>query len=141
MNNNLSYKELKGLSDEEKKEILIKLKEKYASYKEMAEKIGGTPLALSNMYLRVVEGKKFGRNKKEKTETINAAKEEIIELSPGYQEIIQSRSHMPSVRKPSFTIGLDIEATSEEAGDRIQGIIGALMKENKYKILLRVEEV
>lgn len=171
---NLSYNELKELSYEEKKAILIQLKEKFASYKEMADKIGGTPLVLSNMYLRVVEGKRFGRNKKEKlipaqSDNMETDIEDKVtytlesnQASPVSQfnmEVSEPRHRKSPGRKPkiidiqrqdtqplqraifnNFTISLDMEVSGEEARSRMQGIIGALLQEKKYRINMSISE-
>jgi len=67
MYENITYQQLKELTDEQKKEAIISLKNKYATYKEMAQAVGGVPVALSNLYLRLVDGKKMGRKKKDET--------------------------------------------------------------------------
>jgi hypothetical protein len=147
MNDNLSYNVLKTLSDEEKREVLVQLKEKFASYKEMADKIGGSPLVLSNMYLRVVEGKKFGRNKKIRPE---AVVEEVIKPKRKYttrkSKQAESLAQLPVAESEgkkvlSFNIGLNLLSSGEDAVERINGIAGALLKDRKYKVQLMVEEV
>jgi len=187
MLDNLSYNDLKVLPDEEKKEVLKLLKEKFNSYKEMAEKIGGTPLALSNMYLRVVEGRRFGRTKKVKPAEVEESPNAIYEANqseiktPGsrkrksqhtrLQDTESSFLKIQDKEKPNpenrdygksepvktvsdnvgsdvyenrsntFIIGLEIETSGEEAGARLQGLAGALLKNCNYRIKLKVEEV
>lgn len=157
MYENLSYEKLKELPGEQKKNALMELKERYPHYKEMAEKIGGTPTALSNLYLRIVEGKKFGRKKKEEVHPT------ILE-APVENEVKLKRSRRKSVITPdsksittvdgrkefiimspkknvSFTINLDIKETGNEAKSRIEGIVGSLLKDKTYKTKLIIEEV
>lgn len=163
MYENLSYELLKELPGEQKKNALIELKGKYPHYKEMAEKIGGTPVALANLYLRIVEGKKFGRRKKEvvessilETPVINEEKQkrtrrkivkavdaQIIPAANVPQEIMIKSPVIvdPVIKSALFVISLEIEETGKEAKERIDGIIGSLLKEKKYKMSLRIEEV
>jgi hypothetical protein len=163
MYENLSYEQLKELPGEQKKNALLQLKEKYPHYKEMAEKIGGTPTALSNLYLRIVEGKKFGRKKKEVIEppkvvaspVIEAAAETPVKLRRTRRKSIvvpeaqpattigEQREIlvMPAKKSISFTINLGIEETGNEAKSRIEGIVGSLLKEKVYNIKMSIEEV
>lgn len=157
MYENLSYEKLKELPGEQKKNALMELKERYPHYKEMAEKIGGTPTALSNLYLRIVEGKRFGRKKKEVAEI--TIPEPSIE-----NEIKQKRSRRKNaiisdsmIMKPaqeqkemivihpkktaSFIINLKIEETGNEIKGRIEGIVGSLLKDKAYRVDLNIEEV
>lgn len=184
MYENITYNELKGLPEEQKKDALIELKNKYSTYKEMAEKVGGTPVALSNLYLRIVEGKKFGRRKKEETEAklqeiAKTSKAFIVSTKPklpaiSYASIMEDKKMSDSnatktkyegmsftmltemdkeqqnqnaptpskiTKKVAFTIGLEIVVSGEEARERIQGVIGSLLKDKTYKVKLSIEEV
>ena len=157
MYENLSYEKLKELPGEQKKNALMELKQKYPHYKEMAEKIGGTPTALSNLYLRIVEGKRFGRKKKEKVEPIilEAAVENEVKLkrsghksatTPDSMEMTTVEEHkdmivMPPKKTVSFTINLEIKETGNEIKSRIEGIVGSLLKQKAYRINLSIEEV
>ena len=184
MYDNISYENLRDLPDEQKREALIELKSKYPTYREMAEKVGGTPVALSNLYLRIVEGKRFGRRKKEETEArleemaktskafVNSTKSKLPAIS--YAAMMENENlQKPDTSKPkhngisftklmeteneqrkqntltanvtkktvAFTIGLEIEVPGEGARDRIQGVIGSLLKDKTYKVKLSIEEV
>jgi hypothetical protein len=165
MYENLSYEQLKELPGEQKKNALMQLKEQYPHYKEMAEKIGGTPTALSNLYLRIVEGRKFGRKKKVVIEptivetTFKAPAEAPAEAPvklrrtrrksiavPDFQPVSTINEQrdvleMPVKKAISFTINLGIEETGNEAKSRIEGIIGSLLKEKIYNIKMSIEEV
>lgn len=162
MYENLSYEQLKELPGEQKKHALMQLKEQYPHYKEMAEKIGGTPTALSNLYLRIVEGRRFGRKKKEIIESTKA-EPPIAEASAETPVKLRRTRHksivvpepqpvttigeqreilvMPVKKTISFTINLGIEETGNEAKSRIEGIIGSLLKEKTYNIKMSIEEV
>lgn len=157
MYENLSYEQLKELPGEQKKNALMQLKEQYPHYKEMAEKIGGTPTALSNLYLRIVEGRRFGRKKKEvitppKVEAIVEApvklrrtrrKSIAVPDAQPAAAIVEQKELivMPAKKSISFTINLGIEETGNEAKSRIEGIVGSLLKEKIYNIKMSIEEV
>lgn len=157
MYENLSYEKLKKLPCEQKKNALMELKGKYPHYKEMAEKIGGTPAALANLYLRIVEGRKFGRKKKVEIEPVilEAAIENEVKLKrsicksaiiPDSKAIVTVDEQkeiiaMPSKKTTSFTINLEINETGNEAKNRIEGILGSLLKDKIYGINLSIEEV
>jgi hypothetical protein len=153
----LSYEKLKELPGEQKKNALMELKQRYPHYKEMAEKIGGTPTALSNLYLRIVEGKRFGRKKKAEMEPaiIEPAAENEIKVnhtrrksvivpdsrSIAKSDMTKSLTEIPVKKAFSFTINLDIDESGNEAKSRIEGIIGSLLKDKTYRIKLGIEEV
>ncbi len=163
MYENLSYEQLKELPGEQKKNALLQLKQKYPHYKEMAEKIGGTPTALSNLYLRIVEGKKFGRKKKEAAEPPKAVEPLVAETSaeapvklrrtrrksiivPDSQPVTTIGEQrellvIPAKKPINFTINLGIEESGNEAKSRIEGIVGSLLKEKIYNIKMSIEEV
>ena len=169
MYENLSYEQLKELPGDQKKNALMQLKKQYPHYKEMAEKIGGTPTALSNLYLRIVEGRRFGRKKKEVVESVKAAEPPKVIGSPDMEASAEApvklrRTRRKSVAVPesqpvttigeqreilaipakkaiAFTISLGIEETGNEARSRIEGIIGSLLKEKTYNIKMSIEEV
>ncbi len=157
MYENLSYEKLKELPGEQKKNALMELKERYPQYKEMAEMVGGTPAALANLYLRIVEGRKFGRKKKEEGQTLSETIGDtvIIQKRTGrkaasipdskavkaenklYDEMIV----VPSKKSVSFTICLDTEETGAEAKCRLEGIIGSMLYDKVYRTHLSIEEV
>jgi len=156
MYENLSYEKLKELPCEQKKNALMELKEKYPHYKEMAEKIGGTPTALSNLYLRIVEGRRFGRKKKViEPVVLEAAINNEVKLKRSRRKsnIIPDSKAITTVDEPkeifvtvpkktvSFTINLELEETGNEAKNRIEWIVGSLLKNKTYKINLGIEEV
>jgi len=158
MYENLSYEKLKELPGEQKRNALMELKERYPQYKEMAEIVGGTPAALANLYLRIVEGRKFGRKKKEeigqavlessidyeapqkrfgrKAESVPDSKPIIFEEKQ-YKDIIV----LPPKKTISFTICLETEETGCEAKNRMEGIVGSLLKDKIYRTHLSIEEV
>lgn len=149
---NLSYEKLKELPSEQKRSALVELKEKYPHYKEMSEKIGGTPAALANLYLRIVEGKKFGRKKKDEKSSVlprivsNGASQKVTASKPDYNEIAAGIEHrnlleIPAKRKTLFTINLETEGTWNEEKNRIEGILSSLLINSTYKISLSIEEV
>lgn len=157
MYENLSYEKLKELPGEQKRNALMELKERYPQYKEMAEIVGGTPAALANLYLRIVEGRKFGRRKKGEEETVSETTGDtvIIQKRSGrkaasvsgsktvktenklYDEIIVA----PSKKSVSFAICLDTEETGAEAKCRLEGIIGSMLQDKVYRTHLSIEEV
>lgn len=169
MYENITYDQLKDLPDEEKKEALIYLKEKYPTYKEMSQAIGGIPLSLSHLYMRVVEGKTFGRKKKEEApseekqvlnETQDQQKDEndkpsdtpalstsTMKKKRGSKkketEIITPQKEQSVAPKKdfSFTIGLEVEVSGEEAKTRMEGVMASLLKDKNYKVKLSIEEV
>ena len=155
MYEDLTYSQLKELPDEQKREALVDLKEKYPTYREMAQKLGGNPVAIANLYMRVVEGKKPGRKKKEAAAVIEAPvvkKKRQPRTKPAVLNQAAAPEETPAqkpvagitgdVRKTvSFTIGLDTEIPGDEAQARIQGIVGSLLKDKTYRVTLKVEEV
>lgn len=82
MYDNITYDQLKELPVEQKKEALIALKGKYPTYKEMAQAIGGNPVALANLYLRLVEGQKFGGRKKKEVVEQTAPEAPVVPEIP-----------------------------------------------------------
>ena len=139
MYKNLSYEKLKELPDEQKRNALMELKEMYPQYKDMAEIVGGTPAALANLYLRIVEGRKFGRKKK-------ADAGQAVPISDSLAMITEEKQYndiiiVPPKKAISFTICLDTEETGFEAKSRMEGILGSLLKDKIYRTHLSIEEV
>ena len=69
MYENIKYEELKQLPDEQKKEALQELMTIYGSNKAIAEAIGGSTIAIINMYKKYVLGESVGRVKGSKNST------------------------------------------------------------------------
>lgn len=157
MYEDITYEQLKELSNEQKKEALIELKDKFETFKGISEKIGGTPMAISNYYLKFVSGKKPGRKKKEDVAPItpetpaeadakpkrgrrkSSEKTEATVLVPVQEP--RTVVAKPSQKAVSFSIGLEIEISGEEARERIQGVVGSFMKDKTYRVKLSIEEV
>lgn len=157
MYENLSYEKLKELPCEQKKNALMELKERYPQYKEMAEMVGGTPAALANLYLRIVEGRKFGRRKRDEAQAVSENTGDTVILkkrtkltaapvpdlkaarteNKQYDEMIV----LPPKKSISFTICLDAEETGAEAKCRLDGIIGSMLHDKVYRTHLSIEEV
>lgn len=153
----LSYEKLKELPSEQKKYALMELKERYPQYKDMAEIVGGTPAALANLYLRIVEGRKFGRRKKDAGQAAleNIGDPGIMPKSSGQKaasitgsKAIKAKKKqfdemiiVPPKKAVSFTICLDTEETGAEMKCRFEGIIGSMMLEKTYRTHLSIEEV
>lgn len=74
---NINYEKLKELPDEEKIKVLKELAERHKRdgkpyFPAMATALGGSVIAVANLYNRLVEGKHVGRTKQEKDEPSTA---------------------------------------------------------------------
>lgn len=152
MYENIKYEELKQLPDEQKKEVLQELMDKYGSNKAIAEATGGALIAISNMYSKYVEGKPIGRKKKE--EVIEEAPKNKVsqESKPKRkytkrntentesqeQEIVRTPIKLP--KPSSFTTSLSGDFTGEELKERIIGLANSLLSTKTYSITLQLEE-
>lgn len=149
MYENIKYEELKQLPDEQKKEALQELMDKYGSNKAIAEATGGALIAIGNMYSKYVEGKPIGRKKKEEV-IEEAPKNEVSQeskpkrkytkrnIESQEQEIVRTPIKLP--KPSSFTTSLSGDFTGEELKERIIGLANSLLSTKTYSITLQLEE-
>jgi hypothetical protein len=78
MYENITYAELKGLSEDEKANTLKELIELYPDKKQLAAKLGTAPVAIINLIRKYVEGKPVGRIKGSKNIKVEVVKPEEI---------------------------------------------------------------
>lgn len=149
MYESIKYDELKQLPDEQKKEALQELMDKYGSNKAIAEATGGALIAISNMYSKYVEGKPIGRKKKEEVIEETPKNEVSQESKPKRkytkrniesqeQEIVRTPIKLP--KPSSFTTSLSGDFTGEELKERIIGLANSLLSTKTYSITLQLEE-
>jgi outer membrane protein OmpA-like peptidoglycan-associated protein len=165
----ITYDQLKELPDDQKIEALKELKTIYPDNKDLAKHLDTAHIAISNMVGKYLEGKQVGRKKmtdeekaqakiereaekkrlkeQEKQETLAQQTTTNQEPEIDIPQPTSENATVVLVKEPiktdsnSFSIKLEKDMLGEEAIVRLNGIANSLLKENKYKITVNVEEV
>jgi hypothetical protein len=161
MYENLDYEQLKGMSDEEKKEVLVKMLEEYKDPKTVAGQIKNAPfIAISNLIRRFVEGKPVGRQAGSKNKTIKQSETASNVIpQPGEQtNAVVVDIKQPKIRNPkvetkdqdniavksqnTFTLSLTKgEVMGSELKVSLIGFGNILLDDKKYKTTVVIEEI
>lgn len=164
-----TYEEIKALPDDQKVLALKELKTIYPDNKDLAKHLDVAHIAISNMVGKYLEGKQVGRKKMTEEEKAQAKaereaekkrlkeqeKQEVMaqqvvtnqesevknsEFDFSASFIATPKTAQPKSNSNSFSIKLEKDMLGEEAILRINGIANSLLKENKYRVNLIIEE-
>jgi hypothetical protein len=164
MYENITYSELKGMSDEQKKEVLTEMLNVYKTPREIATKLNIAPVAIINLIRRLIDGKPVGRVKKEEVNVVEikdqVKSDAIIEnatipIKRKYtkkQKVIVLPEEIKS--EPKFdavtikTKELKIISTNTIEGtisgneliQRLEGLAKAILENKEYTVNIKTEE-
>jgi len=142
MYEDITYEELKGLSEDKKVEVWKELHSKYSDDKELAKKLGVATIAVINGVRKYALGEHIGRTKKEEVqeEAKQVVKEESTQPEvPTIQLIKPKRQYN---RKPKEEKQLEsITDMKEEMVESVAEVKPEPIKvnESEYSILLKKE--
>lgn len=153
----VNYEELKTLPDEEKIKVLKELAEKYTRdgkpyFPAIATALGGSVIAVANLYNRLVEGKSVGRPRKEDKVDEPEIKEkkkrgpkpasEKVETSPTPIQVpVLKEEPQENQQNNNYNFSMNAVFDGEEAAERVIAIANSFFKKSKYSIEMKVKEL
>lgn len=158
MYDNMSYTQIKELNEEQKIEVWSELHKQFPDNKELAKKLGISPIVSSNAIKRYVLGEHIGRVKKEKSENgqvqTQAQPEEIkpkrkYNRKPKEDETIitlpsskdlDKEIYNESDNTDTFSIIINKVADGENVQILLNGIANTLLKDQQYTIEINISE-
>jgi len=168
----INYEQLKELPDAEKIKVLKELGEKYTRdgkpyFPAIATALGGSVIAVANLYNRLVEGRHIGRpksggkqivaelpkkenakNKKQKLppESVEGSNPELVQ-EPYEAFSIKDTLNKSVGEEPQpqdcnkYNLCINAVFDGKEASDRIIAIANSFYKTAKYQIELKIKEL
>ncbi len=162
----VTYQEFKNLDDKQKAEVLRELKEKYITNKEMGAAWGVSPLVVSNLYKKYVEGIRVGRRPKTEQEAVEPGEtteqESLPENEPPRSrrkrtgksteninqaiELPQKKENIPQLSdsedmNKEFNLMIKSQMSGEAANKRFAAIAEMFLKDKKYEVILELKEI